>query len=139
MVNTIDMKLMRYINLFERIANVSTSKCFVYNNVIVFVVPKSLVSKAVGKHGANVKRLGETLRKKIKIISIPTGDVDLERFVLDVVSPITFSKIEIREGMAVINAGRQSKAALIGRGRAREKELGEVLKNFFKIGKLKIA
>ena len=141
MASTIDMQMMRYINLFSKISNVSTTKVFVYNNVIVFAVPKPLVSKAVGKDGANVRKLGETLRKKIKVVAVANIEdkEDIERFVSDVVSPITFSKIEFKDGSAVISAGRQSKAALIGRGRIREKELSEILKNFFKINRVRIA
>ena len=141
MASTIDMQLMRYINLFGKISNVSTTKVFVYNNVIVFAVPKPLVSKAVGRDGANVRKLGETLRKKIKVVAIANSDdkEDIERFVSDVVSPITFSKIEFKDGSVVINAGRQSKAALIGRNRIREKELSGILKNFFKINRVRIA
>tara|TARA_Y100000310_G_C20377817_1_gene666583 strand:+ start:185 stop:610 length:426 start_codon:yes stop_codon:yes gene_type:complete len=141
MVSTIDMQLMRYINLFSRISKVHTTKVFVYNNVIVFAVPKPLVSKAVGKDGANVKKLGETLRRKIKVISIANEESkeDIERFVSDVVSPVTFNKIEFKDGGVVVSAGRQSKAALIGRGRVREKELSEVLRNFFKIKGVRIA
>jgi len=141
MVGTIDMQLMRYINLFSRISNVHTTKVFVYNNVIVFAVPRPLVSKAVGRDGVNVKKLGETLRRKIKVISIANEESreDIKRFVSDIVSPITFNKLEFKDGGIVISAGRQSKAALIGRGRIREKELSEILRNFFKIQKVRIA
>jgi N utilization substance protein A len=140
MVGTIDMKLMRYINLFSRISRVPTTKVFVYNNVIVFAVPKQLVFKAIGKGGVNVKKLGETLRKKIKVIAVAEREdkEDIKRFISDVVSPVTFNKIEFKDSSAVITAGRQSKAALIGRGRIREKELSEILRNFFKIQKVRI-
>jgi len=63
----------------------------------------------------------------------------VERFIKNVVSPIEFNKLEIKGGIAVITAGRQSKAALIGRGRIREKELGEILKDNFGILKVRIA
>ena len=49
------------------------------------------------------------------------------------------AKVEVKEDSVVVTAGRQSKAALIGRGRQREKEMAEVLKNFFGIGKFRIA
>jgi len=140
MANVIDMQLMRYINLFERISRVSTTKCFVYNNQVVFAVPKSKVSTAIGKGAANVKKLNEILRKKIKIVAMPSDNSNsgIGKFIEDVVEPIEFNKVEIKGDSAVISAGRQSKAALIGRNRAREKELSEVLKNFFRISKLRI-
>ena len=54
-------------------------------------------------------------------------------------NPIEFNKVEVKENSVTISAGRQSKAALIGRNRTREKELADVLKNFFHITKLRIA
>ena len=66
MAGIIDMQLMRYINLFARTTRVQTTKVFVYNNQIIFAVPKATVSIAIGKGAVNVRKLNEILRKKIK-------------------------------------------------------------------------
>ena len=134
------MQLMRYINLFARTTKVQTTKVFVYNNQIIFAVPKAKVSIAIGRGAVNIKKLNNILRKKIKVVAMPSLDDNkgIGEFVRDVVSPIEFNKIEIKNDSAIINAGRESKAALIGRGRQREKELADVLKNFFGIVKFKI-
>jgi len=141
MAGVIDMQLMRYINLFTKTTRVQTTKVFVYNNQIVFAVPKAKVSMAIGKGAINAKRLNEILRKKIKVVAMPPVDNDEEigKFVGDVVAPIEFNKIEVKDNSVVIMAGRQSKAALIGRNRTREKELADVLKNFFGISRFRIA
>lgn len=141
MASVIDMQLMRYINLFARTTKVSTTKVFLYNNQIVFAVPKSKVSLAIGKGACNIKKMNETLRKKIRVVIMPAVD-DIEgikKFVGDVVAPIEIGGVELKGGTIVVNGGRQSKAALIGRNRVREKELGDVLKSYFGIGKLRIA
>ncbi len=141
MAEVIDMQMMRYINLFSKTTRIQTTKVFVYNNQIIFVVPKSKVSVAIGRDAVNAKKLNEILRKKIKIVAMPTveNNEGIEKFIKDVVAPVEFNGIEIRGDSLVLNAGRQSKAALIGRGRQREKELTDVLKNFFGIAKLRIA
>jgi len=141
MASIIDMQLMRYINLFSKTTKVQTTKVFVYNNQIVFAVPKSKVFMAIGKGASNIKRMNDILRRKIKVVVMPDVDSNegISKFVEEVVAPIEFNKIEVRENLIVITAGRESKAALIGRNRTREKELEDVLKNFFHIGKLKIA
>jgi len=141
MASIIDMQLMRYINLFSKTTKVQTTKVFVYNNQIVFAVPKSKVFMAIGKGASNIKRMNDILRRKIKVVVMPDVDSNegISKFVEEVVAPIEFNKIEVRENLIVITAGRESKAALIGRNRSREKELEDVLKNFFHIGKLKIA
>ena len=141
MAGTIDMQLMRYINLFSKTTGVQTTKVFVYNNQIVFAVPKAKVSEAIGRGAVNAKRLNEILRKKIKVVTMPAVDDNegIGKFVEETVAPIEFNKVEVRDDSIVVTAGRQSKAALIGRGRQREKELADVLKNFFHITKLRIA
>jgi NusA-like KH domain protein len=138
MINTIDMKIMRYINLFRKISGISTRNCFIYNNVIIFAVPKNAVSRAVGKNGANMRKIGEILRKKIKVIEMAEKKDELERFVLDIVSPVGFNKLELKNDCVMISAGRQSKASLIGRGRQREVELKNILSKCFGIKKVRI-
>ena len=66
---TIDMREIRYLNLFERVTGVRTKDCFFYNNMILFAVPPGFVSKAIGENGKNVRQIAETLGRKIKIIS----------------------------------------------------------------------
>lgn len=137
MANMIDMQLMRYINLFERISRVSTTSCFVYNGTIIFAVPRTLVSRAIGKDAVNVKRIRDILGRKVKIIE-QRGINDVDKFISDVVEPCTFNKIEIIGDELIINTNRQSKAALIGRNRVREEELRGILSNFYNIEKLRI-
>lgn len=141
MAGVIDMQFMRYINLFARTTKVATTKVFVYNNQIIFAVPKSKVSLAIGKGACNIKKMSETLRKKIRVVAMPAIDDDegIKKFIEDTVAPIEINGVELKGEGVVINGGRQSKAALIGRNRQREKELSDVLKSFFSIGKLRIA
>ena len=141
MAGVIDMQLMRYINLFSKVSRVSTTNCFVYNNQIMYCVPEEKMSQAIGKDAINVRKLNDILRKKIKVIVMPNRDdkVGIAKFIAKVIEPVEFNKIDVKDNLAVITAGRISKAALIGRNRMREKELSEILKNYFAIPKLKIA
>jgi len=140
MAEIINMQLIRYLNLFAGVTKVPTTKCFVYNNQIIFAVPKTQVSRAIGRDAVNVKRLNSILRRKIRVVAMPMSNCNDEigRFVEAVISPIEFNKVEVKENSVVISAGRQSKASLIGRDRQREKELSDVLKNFFNVAKLRI-
>lgn len=135
MSNTIDMQVMRYINLFERISNVSTNKCFVYNNTIFFVVPKDLVSRAIGRDAENVRRMGEVLGKKIRVIAL---DDNIEKFVASIIEPYECVKVELKDNVINLNANKQNKAGIIGRSRIREQELEDILKKFFGIEKLRV-
>ena len=130
----ISMQTMRYINLLDRAARVRTTRCFVYNNVIYFAVPKEMVSKAIGPAAINVKRMQEKLGKRIRIISEPLRLAHAERFVREIVEPVRFKSLEIKDGIFVLTAGSQSKAALIGRNRRRAEELQLILEDSFGMG-----
>ena len=131
MVNTINMQDIRYLNLFGKITKVNTRFCFKYNEIIIFCVPRRLVSKAIGKGGVNVKQMSEILRKKIKIIPISQGIQDAKDFIEAIVSPVKFKDLEIKDNEIIITAGSQSKAALIGRNRRRFLEMQKIIKDFF--------
>lgn len=65
---TIDMQTMRYINLLDKTSRVKTTKCYLYNNAVIFAVPKQTLGKAIGNNAENVKRIQDNLGKKIRII-----------------------------------------------------------------------
>jgi len=98
--------------------------------MILYCVPKSLISKAVGKEASNLRRIGQVLKKRIKIIPIPE-DEDVKSFIQAIVSPVEFKELEIKEGEVILTAGSQSKAALIGRNKRRLLEMQEIIKGFF--------
>ena len=125
------MQLMRYINLLYRVANIKTKRCFIYNNVIVFAVPSAFISRAIGPNGKNVKEMQEKLGRKIRIIKEADGIGDAERFVEDIVDPITFVSIEVREDQIILTAGTRSKAALLGRNKRRYEELNRIIQETF--------
>ncbi len=129
---TINMQTMRYINLLDRASSVKTQKCFVYNNTIFFAVPRRFVSKAIGPAALNVKRIQENLGKKVRIISEPEGLKNAQRFIEELVSPIRFKSLEIKDNEFIITAGNnQNKASLIGRDKRRLIELESIIYDVF--------
>ena len=132
MVNTLDMKDIRYINLFSKITNISTRHCFQYNDTVIFAVPEKLISKAVGEEGRNVKRISEIIGKKIRIIRSPESVLDAREFARSIVAPVTFKNFEVTEKNIILTAGNQNKAALIGRNKRRLLELQKIMKDYFK-------
>ncbi len=131
MVNTIDMQDLRYLNLFSKVTRISTKYCFMYNNVVVFAVPKALISKALGKDVINLKKISNVLKKRVKVVAIPEGIKDARKLIEAIVSPVTFKDLEITENEIILNAGPQNKAALIGRNKRRLMEMQEIVKDFF--------
>ena len=132
-MTVIDLQTIRYINLLDNASKVKTRKCFVYNNTIFFAVEKGLVSRAIGPNAINVKRIQEKLGKRIKIIAEASGAQDAERFIQDIVAPVKFVSLELKDNGLILTAGSQSKAALIGRNRRREAELKQILQDTFNL------
>ena len=140
MERTLDMKFIRYLNLFEKITNVRTQHCFLYNSGIIFLVPQQLISKALGEEGNNIKKLSEILEKKVKVVAIPNGKEDMKKFISAIVYPIKFRALEIKEDCLLISAcGMQNKAALIGRNKTRLFEMQEILKQYYGFREVRIA
>lgn len=143
MARTLDMQFIRYLNLFEKITKIRTQHCFLYNLTIIFVVPKHIMAKAIGEQGKNVKKLSEILRKKVKVIASPEADgktkEDIEEFILAIIHPLKFKNLEVEGSKLTINAGRQSKAALIGRNKVRLHEMEDILDSYFGIKELRVA
>lgn len=132
-MSTIDMQLIRYINLLDMTSRVKTRKCFVYNNVIIFAVPREMMHQAIGPGAMNVRRIQEQLGRKIRIVAEPRGTEEAQEFVKAVVSPLRFKSLELKDGFFILTAGSESKAALIGRNKRRFDELRQILMDSFGI------
>lgn len=132
MVNIIDMQDLRYLNLFNKVTRINTKYCFEYNNTIYFCVPGSLMRKAIGPEGRNIRRISETIRKRVKIVVVPRGVEDAKKFIEAVVDPVQIKEISINENEIVLGGNVQTKAALIGRNKRRLLEMQEIIKDFFK-------
>ncbi len=131
---TIDMQTMRYINLLDKASGVKTRKCFNYNNTIIFAVPRQLVSRALGANAVNLRRIQAELGRKIRVIAEADSSNEIGRFIAEIIYPVQFKDIAVENGIAIINAGSHSKAALIGRNKRRLEELEQIVRDTFGLG-----
>ena len=132
------MQFIRYVNLFNQVTKIRCNHCFEYNNAIVFAVPKKFVVGAIGRDNANLEALSRVIGKRVKIVAVPRGKEDIENFVSIITKPVKFKAIEIRDNEAIISAGSQSKASLIGKNRARLNEMSNILEQYFGVRKVMI-
>ncbi len=138
MMKVLDMKFIRYANLFYKITKIRCSHCFEYNNSILFAVPRKFVLSSIGKDNINLEKLSRIIGKRIKIVAIPNGKEDIEGFVSIITKPVRFNGIELKGDEAIISAGIESKAALIGREKVRLSEMENILGQYFGVKKVRI-
>ena len=138
MIKILDMRFIRYANLFNEVTRIRTNHCFEYNNTIVFVVPRKFVARAIGHQNENLEKLSNITGKKIKIVANPNGIEDIQNFVSVITRPIRFKAIEIKDNEAIICTNQQNKAALIGKGKIRLAEMQNILEQYFGIKKVRI-
>jgi NusA-like KH domain protein len=131
MIKTIDMQVMRYINLFARTSKVAPKHCFIYNSMVVFVVLKPQVQKAIGQNSSNLKKMSDVIGKKIKVVGAPQGLKDAETFISTIISPAEIKNVEIEGDIMIVNSAPQNKALLIGRNKRRFEEMKRIIKNYF--------
>ena len=133
MVNTLDMQDLRHLNLFRKVTRISTRYCFMYNNILMFCVPRHFVSQALGKQGENLKKLSDILRKRIRILPLPDGVEGAKAFISAVIAPVGFKEMAITPDEIIVTAGSEHKAALLGRNKRRFLEMKKIVKDFFKL------
>ncbi len=138
MIKVLDMKFIRYANLFSKVTKIRTNHCFEYNNMIIFAVPRKFIMSAIGPNNSNLEAMSRLMGKRIRIVAIPNGIEDIENFVSVITKPIRFKGIEIREGEAIISADKQNKASLIGKDKIRLRQMEIILEQYFGIKKVMI-
>lgn len=140
MIRKLDMQFIRYMNLFGKVTKVNAQHCFSYNNMLIFAVPKLDVAKAIGRDNENLQRLSQITHKRIRIVAQPKEKnlENIKAFITTITVPIEFNSIEVKNNEVTISAGREGKARLIGRQRIRQKELSEILQQYFGIIRLNI-
>jgi len=132
MVNTIDMQGLRYLNLFRKITRIQTRYYFLYNEILMFCVPRRNIPQALGKKGENLKKMSDILKRRVRILQIPHGVENAKAFIQSVIAPVTFKEVEITPDEIIVTAGSENKAALLGRNKRRLNEMKEIVKDFFK-------
>jgi transcription termination/antitermination protein NusA len=135
-MNKIDQKSISLINFFEIKTRASVKSFFEFNNVLVFIVKEGHGSKAVGKNGANVKKLSLLLKKKIKVIEFSSQPV---KFIKGFIYPVVAVDITLDGKIVSIKAGStREKGMLIGRESKNLNKLKEVVKRYYDIEDVKI-
>jgi N utilization substance protein A len=131
-----DIDIMKYMSLFESLSGAKVKDCIV-NDVIFFIVHENEMGKAIGKQGSNIKRVENTLKKKIKLAEFNN---DISQFIQNLIYPLKAKEIKEEEGAVTIYVDdRKTKGMLIGRDRHNINSIKDIVKRHFKVEEIKVA
>ena len=130
--NSDSMKLM---SLFEAVTGAKVKDC-IANDKIVFIIEENEMGKAIGKNGANIKRVENMLKKKIRLVEFSN---DVLQFVKNLIYPLQGLDIKHDNGVITIyGKDTGTRAMLIGRERQNINKLIDIVKRYFDVKGIKI-
>ncbi len=128
--------VIKFISLFESMTQTKLVDCIVKDDKITFIVEGKEIGKAVGKQGANVRRLENGTKKKIRIIAYSD---DMLTFVQNVFYPSKIRDIKEEEGIiSIMPQDTKSRGYMIGRGASTLREYEGIIKRHFEIKEVKV-
>lgn len=109
---------MRLIALFERVTQARVRDCLEEEDRLTFVVEADDIGRAVGRRGANLRRLRDLLRKDVEVVAWAP---ERERFLRNVFHRYKVERVSLEERrdgstLARVKVDARDKARAIGRG-----------------------
>jgi len=131
-----DADLIKVMTMFESVSGVSVKDCISTEQMMVFVVTEGEIGRAVGKGGANVRKLERLLKKKVKVIEFSDS---LESFIRKVVSPYEVTDIIEGDGVyTLIPKDLKTRGMLIGRNASHLRFYESIIQRFYPVKELKV-
>ena len=132
-----DNTLLKLMSFFETITKAKLKDCFVdQNDLLVFVVEPAQFGLAVGRQGANAKRIEAELKRKIKIVEFSD---DLVAFVASLIQPTKAKDIAFADSTVTITPeSSESRGYLIGRAGRNLRNYESIIRRYFPIRELRV-
>jgi len=131
-----DMETMKIISLFQAMTRVSVKDC-IKDDEIIFIVGEGELGRAIGKGGANARRIAAALKRKIKIVEFSN---QLFTFIKNLIQPLRVENIEENNGVVTLAApDMTTRGYLIGRGGSSLRLLKERVKRHFPIKEIRVS
>ena len=117
-------------SLMERVTKAKVKDCFTDEEEnLFFVVAPGELGKAIGKGGANIRKMQDELQRKIRVIEYNDNVVE---FVKNIIYPLRVQSITEENGAVVIKeTNKKAKSLLIGRQGRTLKLINRAVKRFF--------
>ena len=131
-----DIDAMKFMSLFESMTGAKLRDCIIAESMITFVVEENEIAKAIGRGGANIRKLESVLKKKIKVAEYST---DIAKFIQNLTYPAKVREVKADGRIVSIMAvDSYSRGLLIGRGAAVLRAYESIVKRYFDIDEIKV-
>lgn len=122
-----DLETMRLVSLFETITNSRVKDCFKEESVLFFVVQSGQMAKAIGKNGANVKKVQNLLKRDIRVIEFQEDPVQFIKSQIPLPVDVAMDASEI----VITCPDTKTKGQVFGREKERYIRLQKLTKKYF--------
>ena len=128
----LDLQTIGLITTFEKVTRVHVKNVYIdKRKQVIFFVNEGDAGKAIGKSGANIRKLTHLTKKKIKVIEY---NAEVKEFVKNCIAPAKVDAIKVEDNKITLQANdRQIRAQLIGRGKENLEELNKLVKRYFDV------
>ncbi len=132
---TFDVNALKYITLFESLTGAKVKDCIIDDDVL-FVIEKGDMGLAIGKQGKSLRRVENTLKKKVKVLEF---DDNIEQFAKNYVHPIKDIEVSKHDNKLNIKGkDTKTRAMIIGRDRARINKMQKIMSRYFEIDEINV-
>ena len=130
----IDSDSLKLISYFEMLTHAKVKDLIPEENKVTFIIETGDMGKAIGKNGANIKKLEFRLHKKVRLVEF---NPDISIFLRNMLYPLDV-QVTNENGIATIHAkDSTTRAMAIGRERQNIRHLLEISKRYFDLKEIK--
>lgn len=131
-----DSESMKLMAFFEANTGARVKDCISEDEKLIFIVEENEMGKAIGRNGANIKKIEGMLKKKVRLVEFSN---DVLQFVRNLAYPIEISDAKNEDGIVTIHGkDTATRAMLIGRERSNINHLADIVKRYFDIKEIKV-
>ena len=113
----LDTESLRYIAALENTTGAEVKDCIVDGNTIVYVIKQGNLGMAIGKGGANIKKLTTALGKKLHLVELHEDPV---QFATNLLGGATAKSVTLKDDgqtkKIVIEADNKNRGTIVGKG-----------------------